>query len=192
MYKRYHRKEITEDFGRKEFDFDKKKEFILYKFYCGNKLSISEWKKVDEKYRNGECSHLRWKKYVRKKYIVNGELDAFEDYIKQCIREEKTFEPITNMINTALATAIFSLFMIEPFKKFISLDENIGITKFLLIGILLIAAIIFLEFAVNLIIGINTMYGIKSKEIYKLNMYNDILKLCQEARKNPNKKHRKN
>ena len=53
---------------------------------------------------------------------------------------------------------------------------------------LIISTVFILVFGIIIYIT----HGNKSKEIYKLNMYNDILELCQEARKNPNKKRRKN
>ena len=187
MYKRLNRRETLKDFGKYEFGFDQDKELILYKFYCGIKLGKSEWRKVDKEYIDGECSHLFWKEYIRKKYIKNHKTDAFEDYIKQCSRKEKPFKSITNIVNTAVITSIFTTCLIEPFKILLNLNGNINIVH-IIVSCLCLVGFIFLSITASLIIGLTAIYGIRAKEVYKANMYNDILGLCQEEKKKNKRK----
>ena len=80
--KRTTRKRCYYELGEARFDFCKTKEFLKYKYICGEKLSGKEWKNLTEK--NMPISFWEWEESIIDKYkeYNKEQLEEFQKYLE--------------------------------------------------------------------------------------------------------------
>lgn len=125
------RKSCYEKTGDKTFHFKLKEEKIIYKYICGDKLTINEWRKCKKNYI--PKSYSQWREYISKKYCMytKKQLEEFERYLRVGVRNCNTWVGFNNIVFAAVISAAVSV-------MFSWLTDTVGVAAIQIAEMLLV------------------------------------------------------
>lgn len=150
--------------AKKDFLFDNKREWYIYRFLCDGKLKRREKKKISgilfERYND-------WKDYVINKYqnYESHQLIEFSRFLNHQIRESKSFTPIIIMYFSPVVAFYISLLG----DKLLNVNYTKQNTFAICIGIIVCLALI-----------IMVAYNMYSEENMKNGFYEDYKEIIDE------------
>lgn len=126
-YVRINRKPCMHDIGKRKFGFDYKEEIIRYKYLTGERMSSSEWKKM-EKYE--KCnSYFAWKELIEKnnKEKTEEQLKEFDHYLDNRINMADPQKELYIIMCSVVLTGITTFFLdhIDIFDKVVIIGHPI-------------------------------------------------------------------
>lgn len=145
--------------GKVRFCFDSDEERILYKFLCGDKLRIKEWKKC--KGKDIPYSYNQWKDRIFNKYSIcsKRQLEEFERYLKVGRRNCNVWNKSTDIVQPAIASVILA-FVVN------SLSEKPN-------------SIVSIVLAIPLVVyfTMSSVYGSTKDDIIEQKLYEDYIEI---------------
>lgn len=95
--------------GRDRFDFDRKEEFVKYKYLCCESMKKKEWKKCNDL----PYSYCKWSQEIKNKYVKYNlqQLEELKRYLELCIRKKSVFQDASNLVYAALTAAAFTMIL---------------------------------------------------------------------------------
>lgn len=181
--KRKSRKNCIYSRGISYYNFDFNKEFTIYKYLCGEKLTKRQWKYLNED--NSFDFYRDWEHYVRQKY-QNYNTDKLNEFCRYIEHIKRTEEPQIDYWKVAFS-AIVSYIIIDGVKEISdeisvlnNLVENVLSGIIVLFTSIILYVIAFGSMILLLLAFIEKIFS-GNLERYFLEDYNNILqKLLME------------
>lgn len=147
------------------FNFDVKKEKLIYLYLCKEKLRIKEERRLNDEEKF--ISYVSWKKYICDKYIIydSRSLGEFERMLNMLMRNSKGFDVFNKCIWGAYISVLFSIIM----DKFIDYQN-------------LISTILILFLLVVLLLNISRSFETERKYLHFLQDVHEIIKELIECK----------
>ena len=166
---RQKRKSNIFDVGREQFGFDRRVEFVKYKYLCCEGMSQDEWLQCN----NFPCSYYEWSEKIKHKYEGCNiqQLEEFKRYLELCIRKEWTNQESNNIIYAAMvASALTVIFdgIIIPYVTDLSLLSNCALGILACIGVVILV-----------MFSVSTVYFNINKCNLEKNMYSDYKEIIE-------------